>query len=243
MPTVGMPSTGPPIATTGRSSALSTEQLGAGELDRDGEQGVDAPAQQEVLEDPPPLIGAVPVEVVQGQVEAGGVEVLVDRGQHRAEVPAVDVRHDHPDVAVATRRERVGARRRHVRELERRRTNALLHVRGHAGAPAERARCRRHRDSRAARDVLHPCQCVPFVRWILRAQASVKQAARCMVNKASVCPSFCRGNQRKFVVLRNRLLDSACADGARWSRFTEPTARCSDHRSLNRVEEFALHHS
>ena len=136
-------------------------RLVGGELERDRDDGVDALAQQEVLEHAAALVGAA-AEVVEGQVVALLEQRALGALDHGAEEPAVEERDDDADVAGASGREAGGARRDDVAELVGGRDHAIPGRGRHRSATAQGARDRRRGDSRGARDLVdarHDASC------------------------------------------------------------------------------------
>ena len=134
------------------AEVVQARDLVLGELERHGDHGVDALAQQEVLEDARPLL-PVARQVVEREVVPVAEQRLLRALEHRGEEPAVEERDDHADVAGATRREARGVRRDDVPELRGRLDDLRLRCRRDVTAAAEGARNRRGGDPRELRDL------------------------------------------------------------------------------------------
>lgn len=128
--------------------------------DRDRDHGVDALADEEVVEDPAAQVG-VAREPVEREVVAGLDEGGLDALEHLAEVPAIDVGDDHADVARAAGDEAGRRRRHHVAELGGGALDLLARVVGDVAAAGQSARGRRLRHACDARDVGQDAHAAP----------------------------------------------------------------------------------
>ena len=131
---------------------VQSGDLVLGEFERHGDDGVDALAEQEVLEHARAL-APVARQVVEREVVAAAKELLLGALEHRREEPSVQERDHHADVARAPRCQARGVRRHDVPEARRRLDDLRLRGGGDMAAAAERARDRRGGDPREFRDL------------------------------------------------------------------------------------------
>ncbi len=133
---------------------LELVQLRCGELERDGDDRIEALAHQQVLEDrvAVPLLAA---GVVQGQVVAALVELLGGALEHVGVVPAGDRRHDHADVAAAPGGQRRRVVGQHVAQLLGGQVHGVPRGRGDLAVARERAGDGCHRNAGALGHVLN----------------------------------------------------------------------------------------